>query len=107
MASIKGLLQSVALHLDPDIPYATLLRAKGYRTIESISRAPSAEKLSERCRLLIGDARILWNAAGGSSGGHILRNTCGNSHTVLLLQCSWVWPAHSDLFWQQHQPSSA
>ncbi len=72
MAPLEGLLQSVALQLDPAIDYATLLRASGYRTPEALLAANSAEKLSEDCNLLIADARILWKAAGGSSGGHIL-----------------------------------
>lgn len=72
MATLEGLVQSVALQLDPAIDYATRLRENGYLTPEAILAAGSAEKLKEDCRLLIGYARILWKAAGGSSGRHIL-----------------------------------
>ena len=73
MAALEGLLQSVESQLDPTFPYAARLRASGYRTPQAILAADSAEKLSEDCSLLIGDARILWKAAGGSlvDGGRL------------------------------------
>lgn len=44
---------------------------------------------------------------GAAQVGTYCETYAGEFHTVLLLQRSWVWPAHSDLFLQQHQPSSA
>ncbi|KAK9807772.1 hypothetical protein WJX72_008819 [[Myrmecia] bisecta] len=97
MAPLEGLLQSVALQLDPVIDYATLLRASGYRTSEAILAANSAEKLSEDCNLLIGDARILWKAAGGSAGSPVRPRRAFEITIIGPHKKKHLWTLHGQL----------
>jgi hypothetical protein len=71
--SIESLLISLAADLDPSIPYAARLRARGYRTKAAVRAADSAKKLEEDCELLPGDANLIWKAAGGGQGRQLLK----------------------------------
>ena len=68
MSDLENLLQSVSAALDGSIDYAAQLKSRGYRTPEGILAALSAEELGSDCGLLIGDARVIWRAAGGMTG---------------------------------------
>ena len=71
MSDLENLLQSVSAALDGSIDYAALLKSRGYRTPEGILAALSAEELGSDCGLLIGDAQVIWGAAGGMTGERI------------------------------------
>ena len=65
---LQELLDSVAADLDPAIDYIAQLCSGGYRTPNGIKQADNAEQLQRACGLLLGEASIIWKAAGGSAG---------------------------------------
>ena len=69
MTALEDFLQRVSPQLDPSIHYIVLLRKTGHHTPNGILSAGSAEILSKDCGLLMRDARIIWEAAGGKPGG--------------------------------------
>ena len=50
--------------LNPSIGYIGQLRSAGYRTLNSVKQADSAEQVQRAFELLPGDANIIWKAAG-------------------------------------------
>ena len=75
MKTLQELLESVAADLDPSIDYIAQLRSGGYRTINGVKQADNAEQIQRACGLLLGDATIIWKAAGGFAGKQL--NFCG------------------------------
>ena len=67
MATLQELLDSVADDLDPDIDYKAKLLSGGYRTPNAVRQGDKAD-LERACGLLLGDATVIWKAAGGVSG---------------------------------------
>jgi len=63
MGSLQNLTDSVADHLDPNIPYGDRLRSGGYFSPYTISLAVGAQQLADACGLRLGEATLLWNAA--------------------------------------------
>lgn len=83
MPTLEELLQTLSARLDESIDYANILKGHGYRSPEAIVDAGSAEDLSRECALPIGDAKRIWKAAGGATGGqHIVQGT--SAHLLLL-----------------------
>ncbi|KAL3158975.1 hypothetical protein ABBQ32_011373 [Trebouxia sp. C0010 RCD-2024] len=68
MRTLQELLDSVAADLDPSINYTAQLCSGGYRTPNSVKQADNAEQIQRACGLLLGDANIIWKAAGGFAG---------------------------------------
>ncbi|KAL3150158.1 hypothetical protein ABBQ32_000020 [Trebouxia sp. C0010 RCD-2024] len=66
MATLQELLDSVADDLDPVIDYKAKLLSGGYRTLNAVKQADKAD-LERACGLLLGDATVIWKAAGGVS----------------------------------------
>ena len=75
MKTIQEILESVAADLDPSIDYIAQLRSGGYRTLRGVRQADNAEQIQQACGLLLGDANIIWKAAGGFAGKQL--NFCG------------------------------
>ncbi len=69
MDHLDDLLQSIAVDLGDPVGCAKLLKEQRYHTPASILAAGSPHKLSKECNLPIGSARIIWRAAGGTTGG--------------------------------------
>ncbi|DBA99022.1 TPA: hypothetical protein ACH3X1_014292 [Trebouxia sp. C0004] len=63
--TLQELLESVAADLDPAVDYRAQLCSGGYRTPNGIKQADNAEQIQRACGLLLGDANIIWKAAGG------------------------------------------
>ena len=66
--TLKELLDSVAADLDPAIDYRAQLCSGGYRTPNGIKQVDNAEQIQRAFGLLLGDANIIWKAAGGVAG---------------------------------------
>ncbi|EIE18315.1 hypothetical protein COCSUDRAFT_68290 [Coccomyxa subellipsoidea C-169] len=66
MDTLEDILQAVSEDLDASVPYADILKGKGYRTPKAILAAGSADRLSSICGLLPGDADVIWEAAEGT-----------------------------------------
>ncbi len=66
---LDDLLQSIAVDLGNPVGCAKLLKEQGYHTPAGILAAGSPQQLSKECNLPIGSARIIWRAAGGTTGG--------------------------------------
>jgi hypothetical protein len=66
--TLQELLDSVAADLDSTIDYRAQLFSGGYRTLNGIRQADNAEQIQNACGLLLGDANIIWKAAGGVAG---------------------------------------
>ncbi len=73
MDTLEDILQAVSEDLDASVPYADILRGKGFRTPKAILAAGSADRLSSICGLLPGDADVIWEAAEGTTGGSLYR----------------------------------
>lgn len=68
MEKLQKLIDSVAADLDPDTDYKARLYSGGYRTPNAIKQADNAEQIERACALLLGDANVIWKAAGGVAG---------------------------------------
>lgn len=68
MDELQKLLNSVANELDRDTDYKAKLYSGGYRTPNAIKQADHAEQIERACALLLGEANIIWKAAGGVAG---------------------------------------
>lgn len=66
--TLQKLLDCVAADLDPAVDYRAQLCSGGYRTPNGIKQADNAEQVQRACGLLLGDANIIWKAAGGVAG---------------------------------------
>ena len=75
MKTLQELLEYVAADLNPTIDYIAQLRSGGYRTINGVKQADNAEQIQQACGLLLGDANIIWKAAGEFAGKQL--NFCG------------------------------
>lgn len=75
MKKLQELLDSVAADLDPAVDYTAQLCSGGYSTPNGVKQADNAEQLQRACGLLLGDANIIWKAAGGFAGEQL--NNCG------------------------------
>ncbi|KAL3146642.1 hypothetical protein ABBQ32_000872 [Trebouxia sp. C0010 RCD-2024] len=75
MATLQELLESVADDLDPVIDYKAKLLSCRYRTLNAVKQADKAD-LERACGLLLGDATVIWKAAGGVSGFVVDLSVC-------------------------------
>ncbi len=82
--TLQKLLDSVAADLDPAIDYRALLCSGGYRTPNAMKQAGNADQLQQACRLLPGDADIIWNVAGGVAGWQLYSHVRQQSIHVVV-----------------------
>lgn len=68
MKTLQELLDFLGANLDPAIDYKAQLCSGGYGTPSSIEQADYAEQIQRKCKLPLGDANIIWKAAGGFAG---------------------------------------
>lgn len=69
MDQLEDLLQSIAVELGDPVGCAKLLKEKGYHASAGILAAGSPQELSTDCNLPIGSAKLIWRAAGKTTGG--------------------------------------
>ena len=90
MRTLQELLDSVAADLDSSINYTAQLCSGGYRTPNSVKQADNAEQIQRACGLLLGDANIIWKAAGGFAGKQLKLVGCDDTNVTAAGQQSHV-----------------
>ena len=74
MPTLEEWLQTLSEVLDNPVNYASQLRGQAYDSPAGILAAGSAQELSKDCGLPIGAAKVIWRAAGGTTGRqHIIQ----------------------------------